>query len=357
MPLQALLAVIPALTPPAAPPPAQLLPEGVRLLDARALLWPTLLGVGFYLLANAPWQRFGKPRRDLRQELRRLDVNNLDDGRRRGAREEGERAPLFSTPWLDALLRPFLSDIGSFARAGLGRFGIEGGHDLEARLALLDPDTPAEDQLAHFWAKKVGLALLPLALMLLVRFVGTEPLDRLPVVAWLVMSGLGFLWPNRQLTEALRDRRKAIVLELPALIDQLAIGISGGQSPEQALRLVARDGDGVVTRAIAATVRDEAGSRRPLIAGLEEMAARNAVPELTTVIGHFSLSDRRGGNELVPLLVTQSMMLMEQKRLRMLAEGKRARIKMLLPIVLCTLPVLLIVVLTPAFLQLFGLLR
>lgn len=338
-------------------PPAPLLPGGVSLLDARALLWPLLLGLGFYLLANASGQRFGRPRPDLRQELRRLNVNTLDDGQRWGEREEREQTPLFSTPWLDALLRPFLSDLGGFARAGLGRFGIEGGRDLEARLALLDRESPVEDLVGRFWSKKTGFALVPPALLLLVRFLGTEPLDRVPVVVWLILSGVGFWLPNRRLAEQLRERRTQIVLELPALIDQLAIAISAGQAPEQALRLVARDGEGLLAREIAATMREESGSRRPLMAALEELAARNGVPELNSLIGQFSLSDRRGGGDLVPVLVRQSMLMMEQKRLRMLAEGKKARVKMLLPMAICTLPVLIVVLLAPAVLQLAGLLR
>ena len=336
-------------------PLAQPLPGGLGLLDWRALFWSALLGLGFYLLANQPWQPFGKPRPNLRQELRRLNVNNIDLPRRPD--EDEERAPLFGIPWLDALVGPFLTDLGAFARAGLGRFGIEGGRDLEARLALLDPDTPPEELVRRFWGKKMGMAFVPIVLMAFVRFAQAAPLDRLPVVVWLLCAGLGFAWPNLQLGDQLKARRRAIVLELPELIDQLALAVSAGHSPEQALRQLAAEGDGVLVREIAATVRDEAGSRRPLLAGLEEMAARNGVPELTALVGQLSLTDRRGGGDLITVLVTQSMMMTERKRLALLAEGKRARVKMLLPIIVCVLPVLAIVLLAPALLQVYALLR
>lgn len=323
------------------------------IADPRLLFWPLVLGLAFHTLITAPWQPLGRPRPDLREQLRQLDVEELlADAPERDARQD---TPLFPFPALDALLRPPLQDASVLLRAGLARLGVAGGRDTAARLALLHPDARPETALEQFWVRKLLCGLVPLGLFLLVKTTSTRPLDDWPFVVWPLACAAGFLYPDQRLARLVAERRARLVRELPATIDLLAIGLAGGQSLEQALLLVPGASCGVLAREFGALLREVAASRRPLAAALEELAARNGVPELSGLLTQLRASLEHGATDLVPLLAAQAATLREQQRLRILAEARRAQVRMLLPVGLGILPVLIFVLLAPAAIQLLGL--
>lgn len=322
-------------------------------VDPRMLFWPLVLGLAFHALITAPWQPLGRPRPDLREQLRRLDVEEQPTDT--PGSEAREAAPLLPFPVLDALLRPPLEDASSALRAGLARLGVAGGRDTAARLALLHPDARPELALERFWVRKLLCGLVPLGLFLLVKATGTRPLDDWPFVVWPLACAAGFLYPDQRLARMVTERRARLVRELPATIDLLAIGLAGGQSLEQALLLVPGASRGILAREFGALLREVAASRRPLPAALEELAARNGVPELSGLLTQLRASLEHGATDLVPLLAAQAATLREQQRLRILAEARRAQVRMLLPVGLGILPVLIIVLLAPAAIQLLGL--
>ena len=321
--------------------------------DPRLLFWPLVLGFAFHTLITAPWQPLGQPRPDLREELRRLDVE--EPPMPAAGRNPREATPLLPFPTLDALLRPPLEDASALLRAGLARLGIAGGRDTAARLALLHPDAQPEAALEQFWVRKLICGLVPLGLFLLVKATGTRPLADWPFVAWPLACAAGFLYPDQRLARLVAERRARLVRELPATIDLLAIGLAGGQSLEQTLLLVPGASRGILAREFGALLREVAASRRTLPAALEELAARNGVPELGGLLTQLRASLEHGATDLVPLLAAQAATLREQQRLRILAEARRAQVRMLLPVGLGILPVLIVVLLAPAAIQLLGL--
>ena len=321
--------------------------------DPRLLFWPLVLGLAFHALITAPWQPLGRPRPDLREELRRLDVE--EPLAPLTGRDTREATPLLPFPALDALLRPPLEDASAVLRAGLARLGVVTGRDTAARLALLHPDARPEEALERFWVRKLLCGLVPLGLFLLVKATGTRPLADWPFVVWPLACAAGFLYPDQRLARLVAERRARLVRELPATIDLLAIGLAGGQSLEQALLLVPGANRGILAREFGALLREVAASRRTLPAALEELAARNGVPELGGLLTQLRASLEHGATDLVPLLAAQAATLREQQRLRILAEARRAQVRMLLPVGLGILPVLIVVLLAPAAIQLLGL--
>ena len=94
--------------------------------------------------------------------------------------------------------------------------------------------------------------------------------------------------------------------------------------------------------------------QRPLVDALTAMAERNAVPELSSVIDQLrAVHDQ--GLPLVQSLAAQAEALRERQRLRIVEEGGKASIRMVLPVALFILPVLFVVVLVPATQQLMNL--
>ena len=94
--------------------------------------------------------------------------------------------------------------------------------------------------------------------------------------------------------------------------------------------------------------------QRSVIEALEAMAERNGLPELTRVVGQL----RAGHDQGLPLaqtLAAQAEALREHKRLRIVEEGGKASVRMVLPVAVFILPVLFVVLLVPAGLQLMSL--
>jgi tight adherence protein C len=85
------------------------------------------------------------------------------------------------------------------------------------------------------------------------------------------------------------------------------------------------------------------------------MAERNGVPELTSVVDHLRAVHEQG-LPLVQSLAAQAGALRERQRLRIVEAGGKASVRMILPVALFILPVLFVVVLVPASVELmhFG---
>lgn len=336
------LAILPI--PALAPAALAAAPAGV---GRQAVLWPLLFGTGLYLLVTAlPW---GRPKPDLAARLDRLDVEW-----RLRAGPPGPARAWFRSRILESLLRPILEDLGGLVRAALGRvlprFGVAGGA-IEQDLRAARPGVDG----GQFYAEKVGGAILGCGLFPLANAVGADPFGPWPLWVWLAGGVGGFLAPNWDLARRLARRRLRIVLELPAILDSLAIAISAGQSPEEAIGLVGSLGrHGLLGREFAQVVRETALAARPLTDALEAMARRNGVPELTTLVRQLRAADEQG-LPLVRALGAQSAALREQKRNRILEEGGKASVRMVLPVALFIFPVIFVILLYPAIVQFLGL--
>ena len=321
-----------------------LTPLGLSALRGPALLWPLLLGAGLYLLVTA--QPLGRPRPDLAERLRRLDV----DERTRLDHARHESRPFFRSRLLEALLRPLLDDLGDLARRGAGRLGLADGRDVELHLRLVRPGV----EVSQFWGEKLAGTLIGGALFPLMNGLGIHPFGPWPGWVWVAGAAGGFLLPDGDLARRVGRRRARLVMELPAVIDLLTIAVSAGQALEPALELVARRSGGEIGRELRGVLREIVLARRPLGAALADMAARNGVPELTSLVTHLCAAEQRG-LPLVQTLTGEAATLRERKRLRIVAEGGKAMVRMVIPVALFILPVLFVVLLFPAAVQLLSL--
>jgi tight adherence protein C len=313
-------------------------------LELRVLIWPLLFGLGAYLLLTA--QPIGRPKPDLAERLRRLDV----DERIRMELERRDVRPIFASRLLESMLRPVVEDLGRLLRATLGRFGVVGGQELERKLHVARPGVEP----IQFFGEKAISGLIGLGVFPLMNALGIVPFGVWPVWLWLVGFVAGFLLPDAELDRRLAARRTRAVMELPILLDMLTIATSAGLALEQALGLVARQSEGTVARELQHAVREMALGQRSVVEALGAMAERNAVPELTAVVGQLRAAHEQG-IPLVQTLSAQAEALREQKRLRIVEEGGKASVRMILPVALFILPVLFVVLLVPAAVELLRL--
>jgi tight adherence protein C len=195
----------------------------------------------------------------------------------------------------------------------------------------------------------IGLALCPL-----MTWLGIQPFGPWPVWAWAASGAVGFLAPDWQLEQTLAVRRMRCLMELPTILDMLTIATSAGLALEQALLQVARQSTGTVAQELRHASREMALGQRSLVDALEAMAGRNTVPELSSFASQVRAAHEQG-LPLVQTLSLQADALREQKRLRIVEEGGKATVRMILPVALFILPVLFVVLLAPAALELMHL--
>jgi tight adherence protein C len=316
-----------------------------RALHIDVLVWPVLFGLGLYLVLQA--QPVGRPKVNLTERLLRLDV----DERIRVELERRDAArPIFAVRWLESLLRPVVDDLGGLARAVLSRFGLSGGRDLERNLRLARPGVEP----IHFFGEKIATGLVGLTIFPIMNAVDLTLFGPWPAWVWILGFAIGFMAPDWQLETRLAARRTRIVMELPTILDMLTIAASAGMALEQALIEVARHSAGTVAQELQRASREMALGQRPLVDALHALAERNGVAELTSVVDHLrAVHDQ--GLPLVQSLAAQAEALRERQRLRIVEEGGKASIRMVLPVALFILPVLFVVVLVPATQQLMNL--
>ena len=319
------------------------LPFSASLPPVQVVLWPLLFGLGVYLLATS--QPIGKPRPDLRERLRRLDV----DERIRAQASHVEVRPLFASRLLEAMLRPVVDDVGRLVQQALARLGIGGGQDLARKLRVVRPGVDP----AQFAGEKVLSAVIGAALFPLMNLAGVHPFGQWP--AWSALAGgvAGYLLPDWQLEQRLGARRTLALMELPSVLDLLTIAVSAGLALEQALSLVARQSTGMVAQELQEAAREMALGRT-LVEALDALAERNAVPELAGVASQLRAAHEQG-LPLAQALSAQAEALRERQRLRVLEAGGKATVQMILPVAVFILPVLFVILLVPAAVELMRL--
>ena len=314
------------------------------VLRPEVIILPLVFGLGAYLFFTA--QPLGKPRPDLREMLRRLDV----DERIRDELSHQDVKPLFASRLLEQLLRPIMDDLGRLLRSVFARFGLGGGQELERKLRLVRPGAGP----VQFFGEKIGSGLVGLACFPVMNAVGINPFGVWPVWFWFSGLVVGFLAPDWQLDHALEARRTRCLMELPALMGMLAIAASAGLALEEALDRVAAQSAGTVAQELQRATREAALGQRPLIEALEAMAERNGIPELSVLVSQLRASHEQGIG-LVQALSAEEEALRERKRLEIAETGSKATVKMILPVALFIFPVLYVVVLVPAGVELLHL--
>jgi tight adherence protein C len=195
-------------------------------------------------------------------------------------------------------------------------------------------------------AAKVALGAAGLVLFGL-RFLG-EPSPTLLLV-WVAATVFLFMVPDILLVNAAQKRQEAVRRTLPDVLDQLAITVEAGLAFEAAMARASGNTRGPLGDELARTLQDvQAGmSRRDALRGLSD---RVDVPELRSFITAVVQAEQYG----VPIGQVLRVQGAEQRLKRSQRAEEQATklpVKLLFPTVLFIFPVLFIVLLGPAVLQ------
>ena len=244
----------------------------------------------------------------------------------------------------ERLLLPVLDRLASTGRALLPAGRLE-RVDRQLALAGLTGRWTAQQVLGA----KLALAVAISALMLLwVSAAFTTG----RMIGAAVLVGAAFMAPDYLLGRKVRARQTQMERDLPDVLDQLTISVEAGLGFDAALQRIVRTGSGPLSDELGRMLQDvQVGTRRSeALAALVERTDAADVRHVMTALIH---ADRHG----VPLARTLRLQASEmrlKRRQRAEEAANKIAVKLLFPVVFCLLPVLFIVILAPAMIDISG---
>ncbi|WP_229841773.1 type II secretion system F family protein [Pseudolysinimonas yzui] len=247
------------------------------------------------------------------------------------AREFLDRRPAEPLPFVGGLLAP----AGRRIRSAL--VAVFGGDDsVERRLRQAGWSLTVEALRGRQLLGGVaGAGIGILFAVALARSSAVSPLLLGVVVA--VCAAIGVLAPDQLLSRAARARRDRIAAELPTVLEFLTLSLSAGEAVLDALRRVARAGNGDLAREIAIVVA-QVNAGVPLAVALERCADEIQLPALSRTVDQLvGALDR--GTPLVDVLRAQAQDSRDDAKRSLLEAAGKKEIAMLVPLVFLILPV------------------
>src|SRR5450759_1047391 len=238
----------------------------------------------------------------------------------------------------EAFARPFVSRLSNEAtihlRQKLSRAGDPGG---------LTP--------SGFQAVRYGLAaLLAIVGLGLGVLIGLPlPLILVAPVAGIAFAVVGYFLPLLWLEQRISGRRRQIQRSLAEATDLLTLVVESGMSLDDGMLSITERFHNALGDEIGKVLR-EIRLGRPRMSALEHMAETTGVPELHHLVESIVQSDQMGV-PIARLLRVQAMEMRRRQRQTAQERAAQASSRMVFPMVGCIFPVLWIVLLGPAIIQ------
>lgn len=172
-------------------------------------------------------------------------------------------------------------------------------------------------------------------------------------VNWIVGIGItiaGFFAPDVVIGRRAKERQLRILHELPDVLDQVTISIEAGLGFEAAFARIGERRSGPLADEIVRTVQDMrlGMSRRE---AYQSLADRTDVDDMRSFVKAITQAEQYGVS-IASVVRNQSVEMRFRRKSRAEAEALKVPVKILFPLITCIFPVLFIVVLAPAFINL-----
>lgn len=209
-----------------------------------------------------------------------------------------------------------------------------------------------------YFSAKTGLALVFPLVAYITLSLSVSNLQPNTVLMFLLASAtLGYYLPNLVLAHLIAQRKREIFENFPDALDLMTVCVEAGLGVDAALGRVAGDIEtkspvlSEELRLVGLELR--AGSDRTR--ALRNLAARTGVEEVDGWVSMLVQADRFG-TSIAATLRIQSEMLRTKRRQRAEEEAAKIALKLLFPLIFCIFPSLLLVLLGPAFIQIYRIL-
>lgn len=189
----------------------------------------------------------------------------------------------------------------------------------------------------------VGIALVLNAIVLLT---GPPPLG---VLITVLVTMVGYFLPELLAHSAAQKRSERIEIELADTLDQMTIAVEAGLGFDGAMARAGENGRGPLAEELVRTQQDiQMGSSRK--DAFRALAERTDVNDLRRFVRAVVQADTYGIS-VAGVLHTQADEMRLKRRQRAEEKAQKVPVKVLAPLMLCILPVLFIVVMGPAVLN------
>jgi tight adherence protein C len=159
----------------------------------------------------------------------------------------------------------------------------------------------------------------------------------------------GFFLPQLMLSSRITNRQKEIRKAMPDALDLLTICVEAGLGFDAALNKVSEKWDNQLSLAFARTIREiQLGKTRR--DAMKAMSDRLDIAEMTSFVAAIIQSEQLGVS-MAKILRIQADQMRLKRRQRAEEEAHKAPVKMVIPMALLMFPTIMIIVLTPAALQ------
>ncbi|QNE15369.1 type II secretion system F family protein [Pseudarthrobacter sp. NBSH8] len=160
------------------------------------------------------------------------------------------------------------------------------------------------------------------------------------------ITSLSYFLPDLLVYNKGIKRQEAIELELPNTLDQMLISVEAGLGFESAMARAGSSGDGPLAQELMRTLQDiQVG--RPRQEAYEALADRSSVPDLRGFVRAVIQADKYGIG-IAKVLRTQAKDARVKRRQRAEEKAMKLPVKVLFPLIFFIFPVLFIVLLGPA---------
>jgi tight adherence protein C len=245
---------------------------------------------------------------------------------------------------LESLVHPFASRLtprtAGLLRQKLSRAGDPGGL------------TPAGFQAVRYSLSAL-LAIVGLGTGLLLP--GPLPVLVMAPISGVVLAVVGYFAPNLWLEQRIALRRHQIQRSLAEATDLLTLVVESGMSLDEGLLSITERFHNALGDEIGKVLR-EIRLGRPRMAALEHMADATGVADLHHLVESIVQSDQMGV-PIARLLRVQATEMRRRQRQTAQERAAQASSRMVFPMVGCIFPVLWIVLLGPAIIQILKSIR
>jgi tight adherence protein C len=208
----------------------------------------------------------------------------------------------------------------------------------------------------HFWINPyqfIALRIVSAGLGATLGFLLALLLDSHWLLFIFFTGLLGWFLPASYAKERAQRRRELTLRQLPFFIDLLILGVESGQPLSLAIAMAIHHGSPGPLRDELQRMQRDVRAGRGRHQALDELGARMAHPEVSTLISTLNLAEQQG-MQLGPLLRAQAETRRNERFLRAEKLAMQAPVKMLFPLVFCIFPGTFAIILFPIALQMMS---
>ena len=252
-----------------------------------------------------------------------------------------------SQPFSERVIIPVINRIGEFSARFTPQKAIQ---DTARKMELAGNPWPIDA--ATFLAIRFILAVIfgGLVAALVLTSPSSSPTDSIMYIGGALFGG--FYFPHLILTRKITRRQKEIRNAMPDALDLLTICVEAGLGFDAAMSKVSEKWTTQLSLAFARVIREiQLGKTRR--EALKDMSDRLGIPELTSFVAAIIQSEQLGVS-MAKVLRIQSDQMRVKRRQRAEEEAHKAPIKMIIPLALLVFPSIMIIILTPAVIQIMG---